>query len=136
MLYKNLYSCVIYFWSHAQPGCILRGERFDYFYVIFLQALEDLKKGGSLVIQLCFPHGFISNSLTTCHQDFPFTCPWISISFLISKLVSYVLLSLNHKEPINLEFSMALRGILQSLDVDIFLHPAPSAILLYMKLFQ
>lgn len=31
---------------------------------------------------------------------------------------------------------MALRGILQSLDVDIFLHPAPSAFLLDMKLFQ
>lgn len=65
--------------------------------------------GFILVIELCFPHSFISNSLSGCKRKNLMTRPWFSISFVISRLISCVrpLLRLCTEKPINFQFQIA-----------------------------
>lgn len=65
-------------------------------------------KGFILVIQLCFTCSFISNALRSSKGENLMTCPWFSISFQISSLISFVHPVLHDKA----NQSSILRGIL------------------------
>lgn len=83
-------------WMIFSPPCDLQSETQSmhsvartvwHFGVIFPRTLKDFAE--VLFRSYCFTRSFISNSLSGCKGGKnPMTCPWSSISFLISSLIS------------------------------------------------